>query len=59
MHSAGLGGVSEAPNRHNHWCRPSGLQPGLQGVETLLLAAHLVLQDDTIGSMKDRSPSVS
>jgi len=59
MHSAGLGGVFEAPNQHNHWCRSSGPQQGLQGEETLLLAALLVLQDDTTGSMKDHSPSVS
>lgn len=50
---AGLAGVPELSNQHNHWFPPSVPQQDWQVQDDLLGAAHLVLQDNTAENMKD------
>lgn len=50
---AGLAGVPELSNQHNHWFPPSVPQQDWQVEDDLLGAAHLVLQDNTAENMKD------
>lgn len=52
MDFAGLVGVLELSNQHNHWFPPSGPQPDWQVQDDLLGAAHLVLQDGTADNKK-------